>query len=218
VVGVLSEEYVAALYKTGSPVLSVDIQYHSVFVGCVGTANIAGGAQAAEYLISQGHKNIGFIGPVYVAQSIYERWCGFKQALIHHGLEYREELCIINNSKNLTHFNDQEIIARLIDGINEYPTAWFCAGDLIAAAVINCLIKRGIRVPNDISIMGYDDVALSEMFNPRLTTMRVNREFMGQLAVRYLLGHYFGNGFSTNVELRSELVLRDSVKKITGNK
>jgi len=215
VVGVLSEEYVSALYDTGLPVLSVDIQYHSASVGCVGSANVAGGAQAAEFLISSGHRDIGFIGPIFTAQSVYERWCGFRQALIYNGLDFRDELCIVGSAEEVIEFNNPEKLATFIDSVQDHPTVWFCAGDLIAAAMINCLAKKGIKVPDDVSIMGYDDIALSEVFYPRLTTMRVDRERMGQLAVQYLLGNFWDNGFSVNIELRSKLVVRDSVKIIT---
>ena len=217
VIGVLTEDYISALCEGFVlPILSVDIEYHRPLIGYVGTANITGGTRAVEYLISQKHREIGFVGSIYAAQSVYERWCGFRHALMQHDLEYREEYSITGQPSSPQLFDTSEMLDPWLDRISKYPTAWFCSGDRVAVSMINCLTKRGISVPDEISIMGYDNLVLSEMFYPRLTTMNVDRKRMGQLAVRYLLGHYFDDCTNTNIVLKSELIIRDSVKKMAG--
>jgi len=215
VVGVLSEEYISALCNLSLPIISVDIEYHRSSIGYVGTANITGSTRAVEYLISQNHKEIGFVGAIHAAQSVYERWCGFRQALLQNNLEYHSEYCIVGQPGSPVLFDTPEALESWLDAITKYPTAWFCSGDCVAVSMINCLTKRGISVPDDISVIGYDNLVFSEMFYPRLTTMAVDRKRMGRLAVRYLLGQYFENCLDTNIELKSELVIRDSVKQLT---
>ena len=210
-VGVFGEGYIARLHALGLPMLAVDIAYNGVPVGCVGTANLSGGYLAAKHLLEQGHRDIGFVGPVYAAQSVYERYCGFRQALERRGIP-------VNASRNILGapgeafrlFDTAEVLEPYIDAMQSMPTAWFCAGDRIAIAMMNALAKRGIRVPEDVSVMGFDDIAVAQMILPALTTVRLDRKLMGKLAVDFLLDQGEKRGV-ININLPCQLVVRDSV-------
>jgi len=219
VVGILPDPYMRELIGLGVPVVSVDIPYARLNLGCVCTSNFEGGALAAEYLAGQGHRRIGFVGPVHAAESVYQRWCGFREALAKRGLEPDPACCVLGEAKGFALFNTVESIAGYMDGALEAagagaPTAWFCAGDLTAVALVNYLSQRGVRIPQDASVMGFDDIAVSQMILPRLTTMRVDRKLMGKLAVQYLLGNHFLSALNLNITLPPVLVERDSVRRL----
>jgi len=212
VIGIVNSAYIDKLLQTGSPVVSVDITHNETSVRSVSAANLPGGYTATKYLIDKGHKEIGFIGPIYSAQSVYERWCGFCQAMDIHGLKVEPNYNIVGNKNEFRLFDTIEALENQINTIDKYPTAWFCAGDRIAVALINILTRKGIKVPDEISVIGFDDIPLSELILPALTTMKIDRKLMGELALEALLNHK--QEHCQNINISVTPVERDSVKHI----
>jgi LacI family transcriptional regulator/LacI family purine nucleotide synthesis repressor len=215
VIGVLRERYIGKLHKMGLPMLSVDIAYHDFPIPNIASSNLSDGYTATKHLIDNNHKKIGFVGPIYTAQSIFERWCGFQLAMQLSNLSGYEEYCITGKNKTFQLFDTPEAFAPHLDELKNLPTAWFCAGDRIAIAMIQLLQKRGLRVPDDVSVIGFDDITVAHMFMPRLTTIRVDRKLMGRLAVDSLLKR-FDDSQSGNINtiISGKLIVRDSVKKL----
>jgi LacI family transcriptional regulator/LacI family purine nucleotide synthesis repressor len=211
--GVVGAPYINRLLHTGLPVVAVDINCPGAPVRSVTSSNLSGGYEAVRYLYGKGHKDIGFIGPAYAAQSVYERWCGFNQALGAFGLEYNPGFHVVGNKNEFKLFDTVENLEPLINLEGRYPTAWFCAGDRIAIALLNILTRRGLSVPGDISIIGFDDIHMSQMVFPALTTMRVDRKLMGKLAFEMLLDPKLAYG--QNVSLSVTIVERGSVKALS---
>lgn len=213
VIGIFDSKYVKCIYDTGLPVVTVDITYHNIPVSSIASCNISGAYIATSYLIECGHTEIGFIGPIYCAQSVYERWCGFKQAMLKHNLTIHNEYNILGASDHFELLDTTSVLETYLDKVERFPTAWFCAGDRIAIALINLLNKRNISVPNDISVMGFDDISVSQMINPALTTIRVNRKLMGKMAVERLIELQTDKHIIT-ISLPGTMVIRDSVARI----
>ncbi|GHU73114.1 LacI family transcriptional regulator [Clostridia bacterium] len=214
VIGVLSEPYVARLHGMGAPLVSVDIPYYESPVSCVGTANHSGGYAASQYLIERGHISIGFIGPVYTARSVYERWSGFRQALEERAIPVQNEYNLIGQPGKFELFDTPEALAPMFERLAEYPSAWFCAGDRIAIAAINLLTLRGLHVPDDISVIGFDDLSIAQIILPKLTTMHVRRKHMGRIAVEQLLLRAQSHQTLSYVALPCTLIERDSVRDL----
>jgi len=97
VIGIVEDAYIEKLLQTGASVISIDISHHDTMVRSVTASNLSGGYSATKYLIDKGHKNIGFIGPIYSAQSIYERWCGYCQAMDIYGLKIEQGFNVVGN-------------------------------------------------------------------------------------------------------------------------
>ncbi|MDR1440125.1 MAG: substrate-binding domain-containing protein [Clostridiales bacterium] len=215
VIGVLRESYVEKLFSLGYPMLSVDIAYHAIPIGCVGSSNLNGGFAATKHLIDNGHAKIGFIGPIFTAQSIYERWCGYQLAMRVSGLYADDGYCVTGKTTAFQLFDAPESFECFLDEMGEFPTAWFCGGDRIAVALIQLLSKRGVRVPGDVSVIGFDDIPVAQMIFPRLTTIRIDRKLMGRLAVSSLLDLSDQSEMGkTNINISGKLVVRESVKKL----
>ncbi|MGN0764211.1 MAG: LacI family DNA-binding transcriptional regulator [Aristaeellaceae bacterium] len=211
VVGIFADEYIQALYSLGYPMLSVDICYARTPISCVETANFTGGYDAANHLIAQGHRSIGFAGPIYSARSVYERWCGFRQAMEEHQLTVERRWRVTGRPGSRVLFDTVEDLSGAMQDVDDMPTAWFCAGDRIAVAMMNVLQMRGLSVPQDVSVMGFDDLPIAEMVMPRLTTMHVQRKRMGSMAVRLMLHDEMSTEGPCIVQLPAALVERDSV-------
>lgn len=214
-VGVLSEAYIKKIQDTNLPLVSVDQYYDALNIDVVGTANEEGAYQVVEYLIQKGHKDIGFIGSIDATSSIYGRWCGYQKAMSSYGLEIKREHCILKDSSLESLLSKQSELADCIDNLISFPTAWFCAADGIALTLINVLTKRGVRVPDDISVVGFDNQEISKMCVPALTTYNVKRTEMGKLAVERILQKVEAPlGPTMKMSIYGELVIRDSVREL----
>jgi len=103
----------------------------------------------------------------------------------------------------------------LVGRVRSFPTAWFCAGDRIAIALCGLLAQRGVKVPDDVSVMGFDGLSVSEIVTPRLTTINVDRKQMGRRAVAALHDMVIKYDRSpVNISVLGTLAERDSVRKI----
>lgn len=163
-----------------------------------------------EYLISQGHKKIAFLADNCVGVDL-ERWKGFKQALCENNLAIDQTNFIrIDYKKNDIFDSLKELHGRL----SEF-TALFFASDYYAVLGINFLKDKGIHIPNDISVVGFDDNIFGRYMCPKLTTVHQNPGEKGRIAMSLLLNILKNEPVEqTNICLDAELIIRDSVRNI----
>ncbi|WP_069812345.1 LacI family DNA-binding transcriptional regulator [Streptomyces sp. TP-A0874] len=179
----------------------------SIDVPTVGATNWAGGMSATEHLISLGHTRIGFIaGPRRLLCS-RARLDGYRAALESADLPVLEELVFQGDFYHESGFHG----ANALFDLAEPPTAVFAASDQMALGVIEGLRRRGLRVPHDASVVGFDDLPIVRWSSPPLTTVRQPLSEMGALAARTVLRSMRGEELeSPRVELATELVVRAS--------
>jgi LacI family transcriptional regulator, galactose operon repressor len=175
-------------------------------VPTVGATNWAGGLSATEHLISLGHRRIGLIaGPPRLLCS-RARTDGYRAALDAAGLP-AEGLIVEGDFYHESGFAGA---GRLLDSA-EPPTAFFASSDLMALGVYEAVRRRGLRVPDDISVVGFDDLPESTWASPPLTTVRQPLAQMGMVAARTILRLLQGDQLeSPKVELATELIVRES--------
>ncbi|MFI6330073.1 LacI family DNA-binding transcriptional regulator [Micromonospora chersina] len=173
----------------------------------IGATNWVGSLRATEYLLGLGHRRIGFIaGPPQLMCS-RARLDGYRTALEAVGLSADVELIRPGNFYHEAGFAAGNQLLRLPDP----PTAIFAASDQMALGVYEAVRRRGLRVPDDISVVGFDDLPEAEWCSPPLTTVRQPLAKMGLLAARTVLRLAQGERIeSPRVELATELVVRDS--------
>jgi len=211
VLGYISDEYLKLLKSYRIPIVLVDHASLSVTTGAVLTQNFTGAYMAAEYLINSGHSSIGFFGDINIAMSFNERWAGFESALRHRNIPLNMEFCFIENVEENVLQNNFMAFVNTMKNMKQYPTAWFCANDSTAFVLINALKYIGKKVPEDISVVGFDDIDICFITEPKLTTMHVEMEEMGATAVRELLLKVHNPDYiQRHVRLPVRLVERDS--------
>ncbi|KKJ93607.1 LacI family DNA-binding transcriptional regulator [Micromonospora sp. HK10] len=179
----------------------------------IGATNWVGSLRATEYLLALGHRRIGFIsGPPQLMCS-RARVDGYRAALDSAGLSIDDELIHPGNFYHEAGFAAGAQLLRLPDP----PTAIFAASDQMALGVYEAVRRRGLRVPDDISVIGFDDLPEVRWCSPPLTTVRQPLAKMGLLAARTILRLAQGERIeSPRVELATELVVRDSVAPLAG--
>ncbi|MBT8115992.1 MAG: LacI family transcriptional regulator [Arenicella sp.] len=169
----------------------------------VGTDNIHGGYLATKHLIGQGRTRIMFIGDLNHPE-IQHRRQGYLNALEEAGLEFHphaEELVISNTLLDLPAF------AQFLD--EQKPDAIFASVDMLAISCINAMHKKGLSIPTDIAVVGYDNIILAQHVNPALTTVKQDARVAGHLLVEKLL-ELINEGKSSNATIPVELIVRES--------
>lgn len=214
-VGRVSENTALTINRSGIPYIMADTYLELVDEDCVHTDNMLGGDRATEYLVSMGHRDIGFIGDITATVSFRDRYRGFRNAMERHGLPVNERHCIIHAGLDDLIREAQSIAEAEIEKLDGLPTAFFCANDANAISLYRTLRSMGVRIPEDVSVMGFDDTDVSSLVSPELTTMRVHKELMGKKALLRLLEKMHDKtGVRERTLLSAELVERKSVSKL----
>lgn len=177
------EEPVVDLIKHGIPCVVIWETLDNPNISYVGFDNRAAARSVVEYLISLGHRRIGLIISLYSKLGrIKKRLEGYQEALEKQGIPFDPSLVI---EREPTLMEGKEAMSRLLAMPNA-PTAVFCGSDYLAIGALAAAKERGLRVPEDISVAGFDDIEFAAYCNPPLTTIRSPSYEMGQMAVRFL--------------------------------
>jgi DNA-binding LacI/PurR family transcriptional regulator len=210
-VGTLHERYVRAILELGKPTVSLDQIYDTLSLDAVVTGNTEGARTAVRHLLATGHRRIGYVGPRGLTSSFRDRWEGYTSALRAAGLSVDTDICVTTSFTSLSTFQTFQGLAAELGRVERLPTAFFCANDSIAINVMHWLAEAGKRVPQDISIVGFDDAENVEHLSPPLTTMTVHRETMGRKAIELLLSRIRDAAQPvTHIVLQADLTVRDS--------
>lgn len=178
-----NDESVRRLHEEGFPFVLINRQVENLDLDYVGVDNERGAYKAVKYLISLGHERIGYIGGAIHSTASKARHDGYRKALEDHGIEYDPALV---EEGYLKQEGGYAAARRLLAPANR-PTAIFAANDLMALGVLDVASDLHLRVPEDLAVVGFDDIKLASQANIQLTTVRQPRYEMGQLAVDLLL-------------------------------
>lgn len=197
------DPFFAALKSTQLPTVIIDFTVENLRIGRIGVDNIAGVRLAIDHLVSLGHKKIGFLNGHSLAEVSEERLLGFAASLCMHDIPYHRELVFEGDFTVKCGKAAADYFSRLgVSGV-------FCASDLMAFGLIQQLTLMGIRVPEDISVVGFDDLEISALSTPKITNIAQDRKHLGLMACAMLLGMINGSPLTHNV-LAPSLIIRES--------
>lgn len=206
------KESMNMLLEKEIPVVAIDrnIEDNCVPVSFYSNSQL-GSMMATERLILCAHTKIAFIGGEHIENYPHARYMGFKIALMSHNIKLDESLVRFGPYTMTTGYTRT---SELLQEKKDF-TAIVCANDLIALGAIKAIREYGLDVPKDISLVGYDDILLSSLFEPTLTTIRQDSYTIGKEALRELLKVVSGERKEMIVRaFEPELILRDSIRKI----
>jgi LacI family transcriptional regulator len=200
------------LCEADFPVVVVDpLRVSDTHCISIGATNFTGAVSATEHLLSLGHRRIGHAGGPASVECSEARLSGYASALRRGGIPLEESLV---THVPFDYHAGLEAGHDLLD-LADPPTAVFAASDEIALGVMEEARRRGIRVPQDLSVVGFDDTFLAARATPPLTTVAQPLIEMGQLAVRSLAHVIAGDRVGTNhIELATRLVVRGSASRL----
>ena len=202
---------ITRLQKENVPFVCVDSHIpEELNVPQVGLDYFDAAYQATAYLQQQGHRDIGFIGPDNLGTYLQNTLGGYTAAMQDAGLTcnpaWQAEVAFSEESA-------RECIDRLLQ-LPQLPTAFLCAGDAFSVNIIRHAKARGLRIPEDISIMSLDDLLVSQYLDPPLSTMTFNKEQLGEQAMRLLYQIIQGEPHEMTHLINTSLVERGTVKKL----
>lgn len=208
VLGQLSEDYINRLMQHNLPTVFLDFYGSREDVDSVLSDSFYGAYMLTSHLIENGHRRIGFLGSISSTSSIQDRYLGYYKALLENRIPLRQDWVIADRS------NESDIFPEFTLP-NDMPTAFVCNCDETAYKLVNQLKAAGYSIPDDISVVGYDNHIYSTICNPRLTTIDVNSRVMSTEAVDIILHKIRdGNYRRGRTLVTGKLVRRGSVKNL----
>lgn len=196
------------------PVVLACEYYEGSRLPTVSIDNVSSARKATEYLISLNHKRIGHIsGPLNVVVG-RDRCKGFHQAMAQHGLSVDPSLVQEGEFSFESGFN---LMMKFL-ALQDFPTAIFAGNDEMAMGAVKAVKSKGFKVPEDFSVVGFDDIKFASIFEPALTTVAQPTFDMGQKAMQLLLKIINGEELEkSQFILPDKLIVRDSCKELTIN-
>jgi LacI family transcriptional regulator len=200
--------YLEALREQNFPYVLIDQADTTENSSVVEATNWQGAYEATRYLSQLGHTRIAFITGALAVRSAVDRLRGYKAALADCDIPVRKDLVIEGDYQQQTGY---EAAKSLLQSLDPPPTAIFASNDLSAFGAMDAARECGLRIPDDISIIGFDDIPQASLVYPKLTTVRQPLEQMGQVAVKILLEQIEDRSRPPQrVALATQLVIRDS--------
>ncbi|NPV87814.1 MAG: LacI family DNA-binding transcriptional regulator [Anaerolineae bacterium] len=200
-------DYIETLTQRGFPFVLIDHQGTGENCPAVGATNWQGAYTATEYLIKLGHQRIGFITGWMDLGCAQDRLKGYRSALRTYHIPEAPDLVYEGTFSQPDGYAGA---SALLDLPNP-PTAIFASNDVMAMGVMDAVRNRGLRIPDDISVVGFDNIAQSAMVYPPLTTVQQPLEQMGRVATQMLLGILKDpEKEAGRIELPTELIVRGS--------
>jgi len=202
------------LEDKGIPVIVMEEDIHEDGLTKVVVDNRGGARRAVEHLIGLGHRRIGFVGGGTLGVSDTERLNGYKDALQRAGLPLDESLIAFLEKETASPVDSREaLFEQTVSYLtrSDAPTAVFARSDMVAIKMLHVCNQKGIRVPEDLAIVGFDDIMASAFVTPSLTTVHQPAEEMGRRAAELMFQRINGTSSCRTYErILGRLVVRDS--------
>lgn len=214
VLGTELDPHEAALFsELSQPVVFIDTYFPLSPYDCIDMDNHDGVFKSIQHLYQCGHQRIGLIKSSYECRNFKLREVGFREAMEYFSLPLQEDFII-----SVDPTFDQSILdmSAYLDTAHTLPTAFFCMNDIIAYGCMRALRDRHYRLPEDISLIGFDDLPSSGLSDPPLTTIRVSSHQIGKRALEQVVQRisHPSAGMPETILITGTLVVRNSVKKI----
>jgi LacI family transcriptional regulator len=207
ILGQMSFEYLTMVKNTLVPLVFLDFYNEQLDVDAVISDSFYGAYSLTNYVISQGHKEIGFVGNIFATSSILDRYLGYYKALITNKIQVNDAWLVPDRSEDGSY----------LDFVlpEQMPTAFVCNCDSVAYLFIRKLKKLGYKVPEQISVAGFDNYLYAALSSPRLTTVEVDMEMMAETASHAVMSKIKGDTRSLGRKvIGCNLVIRDSVQEV----
>lgn len=175
--------------------------------------NTDAACMAVEYLIQKGHRKIGYLKGDYRIKAFCYREYGYERALLRHGLKVERGYAAVVGTQLESAY---EGMKRYLREHKELPTAFFADNDVIALGAMRAMTEQGIKIPEQVSLVGFDDIKFGAISAPGLTTLHVYKQEMGEVAVRRATDYlkYPGRSVKMKIQVCTDFIERNSVRNL----
>lgn len=212
IAGTISDNFLKKIKNSRIPFIVIDHYSEEIECDYINTSNQSGIYKLVKHLYKNGHKKIGFISNYISAHSFEERLDAFKKYMNYFKLPINENYLWLEAQYIETNYLKNNILSTINN--DNFPTAWVCVNDNTALTFIKALNEIGLKVPEDVSVVGFDNISVSSF--SELTTINIPKEIMGQKALEQLI-YRIKNPSSPFIDIRLSISLieRNSVKNIS---
>ena len=212
IIGIVDNNLIDRILKKQIPLVLVDYYLKGKELNYVLTGDLQGAYEAVSYLIHLGHRKITMINGPQAHTSFLDRFRGYKLALLDHGIKYEKEY--VQTASEAETENGYRSGKHILE-LRHPPSAVFCANDNIAIGVIKAARDKGLQIPENISVVGFDDIEQASHTEPPLTTIRVYNEEMGERAAQKLI-EVIGNKDKRpeRIIIPTKLIARESASSL----
>lgn len=206
VLGEINKEYICFLKEqVKMPIVFLDFYDDEIAQDAVITENFYGMYLMTEYLIKHGFNRLAYVGSINATSSIMDRYCGFYKAIIQNHIPLKEEWII----------EDRDETGNIcLEMPKEMPEAFVCNCDLVAGMLITELEKLGYRVPEDISVVGFDNYIYPGLTEKKITTYEVNMKAMAKVALTKVLKQLKNPNSGRGLDvIAGKIIYKESVKE-----
>jgi LacI family transcriptional regulator len=213
------------------PTVFIDTYFPLAAFDCIDMDNGDGVFRSIEYLYQMGHRNIGLVKSSYETRNFREREKGFREAMEYFSLPVQERsIAAIDPAYDQGTMDMERFLAGFVPGLiplsagplsadfgpGTLPSAFFCMNDVIAYSCMRALRARGLQIPGDVSVTGFDDLPSSSITEPPLTSIRVSTHQIGERALEKLSERIEGTaaGQPEKILVSGKLMIRGTVKKL----
>lgn len=210
IIGQCNKEYLELFTHVSIPVLFFDFYDSQIKVDSIIVDNYLSGTEITDLLIQKGHRDIAFIGNIYSTSSISDRFLGYYRALLSANIPFNPDYVISDRDEHgqLCEFALPE----------KMPTAFVCNNDQLAYHLLGRLNERGIKVPDDVSIVTFDNTIYSELSGVKLTTVDNNDDELVAIATKAIIKKLQNpHKIYDRILVRAKIIERDSVKMMKGD-
>jgi LacI family transcriptional regulator len=208
----ISEDIIMQSARKEFPIILLDRRVDNEFVVSIEVDNEEGCFMAAEYLIEQGHRDIAYVGGNALDRLHTMRVNGYESALRKHGLDGNRQL----HQFGIFNRDNGYSMTKMLIAQGKLPTGIMYANDEMAIGGMKAFKEHGIKVPSDVSVIGFDDIELAQYVRPSLTTVMQPKYERGALAAHLLFQVLEGKEVDQLYKFPTQLVIRDSVQKREG--
>lgn len=211
IIGRLQETYMERLMEqVDIPFILLDFTDRNGIYDAVISNSYMGMYRMTNYLFDMGHREIGFVGNVFFTGSITDRFFGYLKSLAEHGVELNRDW-VLQDRNQQTGRSDVGFAWKLPQ---KMPSAFVCNNDVAAAALVEHLQQQGYRVPQDISVVGYDNYQPPGLCDVRITTYEVDMSGMAEQTVQNLISKLSGESYKQGVTIvDGRIIYKESVKE-----
>ncbi len=207
----LDEALARTLIESGKKVVVLDNWLDSMDITAVSINNVKSAFAATQYLLDSGHRKIGYLKSKYRINNFKHRSNGYRMALNSYGVE-RSTKMEISLEPNID--DAYREMNEFLRSNHIVCTAFFADNDNIAFGACKALVENGYRIPQDISIIGFDDLPYCTAMQPSLSTVRVSKSKLGEIAVQQMVTLLGGEEQTVHILVNTDLIIRDSVREI----
>ncbi len=201
------KEYIQSLHKKGIPVVLIDREIEDYFTNIVMIDNEGAASKGIQHCLDLGHKRIGLISAPLDIKIFSDRFKGYRKTLEEKGIEFDQSLVIEGDQ---TTQSGREASKQFLS-LDDPPTAIFALTDLMAIGALKEIQERDLKVPEDISVIGFDDIPLASLVNPALTTIAQPIYEIGREAMSLLIKNIEKKDLTkSKIILDTRLIVRES--------